>query len=344
MLLTAGVALACAGADPGGLTVAAAGSADGVVPIPAAAASQASEYWNERLGGAVRPAPAGSPSPAGSGSAPGAGILADPALPSPMAAAGLAPQPGRSRTDTGAPRPAAPAPPTGTPMALSTPPAARPFGGIPQVGALFNTSGGSTTSHYCSGSVVSSPQGDIVVTAAHCVYDSSSGGAESDMAFVPGYANGKDPYGVWVPSAVIVAPQWMADGDPDYDVAFLVVHKTGSSQRIQDVVGADTLGVNRPYKALTQVVGYPETEDQPITCTNYTGEFSPTQLVWDCAGYPGGTSGSPFLTGVDTLTGFGTVVGVIGGYETGGDSPDVSYSIYFDSAVGQLLTQAEAHG
>lgn len=241
----------------------------------------------------------------------------------------------------------APAPPArsaASPMALSDPLTGTAFPGLPQVGALFGYSGGATDSHFCSGSVVASSTGDIVVTAAHCVYDSSSGSFVSDIAFVPGYHDGQQPYGVWTPARIVVAPQWLNDQDPDYDVAFLVVHQPGSTQRIQDAVGADQLGVDSDFAALTQVVGYPIGTEQPITCTDYTKQFSPTQLEFDCPGYPEGTSGGPFLTDVDPQTGQGTVVGVIGGYETGGDTPDVSYSAYFNDSIAALFNQAEAAG
>lgn len=225
-------------------------------------------------------------------------------------------------------------------MSVSDPLTGEAFSGVPQVGTLFGTSEGSLTSHHCTGSVVSSPEGDIVVTAAHCVYSGS--GAETGLAFVPDYNDGSMPYGVWDVSAVYVAQQWISDRNPDYDVAFIVVHKSGSSTPIQDVVGADTLAVDQPYTALTTVIGYPSDTNAPISCTNYTSEFSSTQLQWDCDGYPGGTSGSPFLTNVNSKTGLGTVDGVIGGYETGGDSPNVSYSVRFTGWVSQLLTAAES--
>lgn len=225
-------------------------------------------------------------------------------------------------------------------ISVSDPLEGEAFSGVPQVGTLFGTSDGSLTSHHCTGSVVSSPQGDIVVTAAHCAYSSS--GVRTDLAFVPDFDDGSMPYGVWDVSAVYVAQQWISDRDPDYDVAFIVVHKSGSSTPIQDVVGADTLAVDQSYTALTTVIGYPSDTDEPITCTNRTSEFSSTQLQWDCDGYPGGTSGSPFLTDVNSKTGLGTVDGVIGGYETGGDSPDVSYSVRFTAWVSQLLADAES--
>jgi V8-like Glu-specific endopeptidase len=240
-----------------------------------------------------------------------------------------------------APAPASPAPP---PMAVSDPLQSSEFAGLPQVGAIFGYSGGSTTTHFCTASVVDSSGGDVIVTAAHCVYDSDSGAYVDDIAFVPGYHDGRQPYGVWTPSKIVVAQQWIDDADPDYDVAFLVVHQPGSGRRLQDAVGADELGISPPYSTLAQAVGYPAATEKPITCTNQLRQFSATQLEFDCADFPGGTSGGPLLTGVDTATGYGTVSGVIGGYEEGGDTPDVSYSVYFTDAVQDLFTQAEAAG
>ena len=36
--------------------------------------------------------------------------------------------------------------------------------------------------------------------------------------------------------AVVVAPQWASSSDPNYDVAFVVVHQEDSATKIQDVV------------------------------------------------------------------------------------------------------------
>ena len=212
------------------------------------------------------------------------------------------------------------------------------FPGVPQVGAIFRSPNGAPASHQCSGSVVSSPDGDLVVTAAHCVYDTS--GPEKGLVFVPQYDDGDTPYGSWTVSAIYAAKQWSSGRSPDYDVAFLEVHQSGSSTPIQDVVGADALAVDQPVDQLTTVVGYPSSSNAPITCTNHTTRFSATQLRFDCGGYSSGTSGSPFLTHVDAQTGLGTVDGVIGGYQAGGDTADVSYSVRFDDAVEALYQQA----
>jgi V8-like Glu-specific endopeptidase len=297
-----------------------------VIPIPSDAADAAASYWASRLGTASGTQPADSGT-AAYGQAP------TPALPSPDVG-GVLEQAIMASS---------------SPMAVSVPLASSPFGGVPQVGALFSASDGSVQGqgHYCTGSVVNTPQGDIVLTAAHCVYDTN--GAYTDLAFVPGYHDGQDPYGVWTPADVVVPPQWAADEDPDYDVAFLVVHEAGSRARIQDVVGGDQIQLNPAYSGLTEVIGYPQDTEKPITCTNMTAQVSDpslttAQLEFDCQNYPGGTSGGPFLRGVDANTGLGTVVGVIGGFEAGGDTPDVTYASYFSPWVGALLAQAESKG
>jgi hypothetical protein len=45
---------------------------------------------------------------------------------------------------------------------------------------------------------------------------------------------------------------------------------------------------------------------------------------------------------VHPATGLGTVIGVIGGYEQGGDTPSVSYSARFGSSVRALYNKAVA--
>ena len=59
------------------------------------------------------------------------------------------------------------------------------FAGTPAVGALFTTSAGKLGQHFCTASVVDSPAGDLVITAAHCVT-----GTSGTVDFVPGYNRG----------------------------------------------------------------------------------------------------------------------------------------------------------
>ena len=82
--------------------------------------------------------------------------------------------------------------------------------------------------------------------------------------------------------------------------------------------------------------------DAPVTCKNQTSQQSTYQVKFECGGFFGGTSGSPWLTSFDLKTRTGTIVGVIGGYQEGGATDSISYSAYFDDDIRKLYEQAEA--
>jgi len=214
------------------------------------------------------------------------------------------------------------------------------FNGTPAVGALFTTSAGHLGQHFCTASVVDSPAGDLVITAAHCV-----SGNSGTVAFVPGYDNGSVPYGVWTVGQVYVDKAWSSSSSQDDDFAFLRVSKPGSDVPIEDVTGAERLATGTPTgRGQVQVIGYPNATNQPVTCQNWLHEPMAAQLEFDCDGYTDGTSGGPFLSEVDQATGQGQVIGVIGGYQQGGDAPDVSYSSTLGANAAVLYQKAVAGG
>jgi V8-like Glu-specific endopeptidase len=230
-------------------------------------------------------------------------------------------------------RPGAP-----TPSQLSaTSRTGQAFGGVAAVGALFPTSAGKLGTHFCTASVVRSTHGDLAVTAAHCL-----AGVQGQVVFAPGYANGKKPYGVWPVTAVYTDQAWQSSQDPDDDVAFLRLSDASDGVPVEEVTGAERLGIDSREPALVRVIGYPDGTDQPVSCVNWTKIFSATQLEFDCGGYTDGTSGGPFLADASAASGQGTVIGVIGGYEQGGDTPEVSYAPVFGAAVAALYQRAEA--
>jgi V8-like Glu-specific endopeptidase len=233
--------------------------------------------------------------------------------------------------------PAAPKPSKPTPTPTSGTGTA--FGGTAAIGALFSVSDGQLGDHFCTASVVHSADGDLAVTAAHCVT-----GVDGQMAFVPGYVSGKEPYGTWTVAAVYTDEAWQSSQDPDDDVAFLRLSGGAGGKTIESVTGAERLGIGWKVPALVRVTGYPGDTSQPITCVNWAKPFSPTQLEFDCDGYTDGTSGGPFLAGTTSAAGRGTVIGVIGGYEQGGNTPDVSYALVFGTAAAALYRTAEAGG
>jgi V8-like Glu-specific endopeptidase len=208
------------------------------------------------------------------------------------------------------------------------------------VGALFSISGGHLASHFCTASVIDSQSRDLIITAAHCVSGYSAANP-AGLAFVPGY-DGATPLGIWTVTRIFVDSAWSASANPNDDVAFLEVAANASGKRIEDVTGAEDLRFGSPAAALVRVVGYPDTQNQPIICDNSVHWFSPTQLEFDCENFTNGTSGGPFLVGPDPATGAGQVIGVIGGYQEGGLSPDVSYAAIFGQNVRTLYQAAVA--
>jgi len=205
--------------------------------------------------------------------------------------------------------------------------------GVRQTGALFVN--GSSAQHFCTASVVDSPHGDVLITAAHCV-----SGKGSALVFAPGYHDGVSPYGRWTVTGVHLAPRWLQSRDPHDDFAFLTVGRQpvhGRLEGIEQVTGAYQLGgLPRSGTAIT-VTGYAAgSDDKAISCQTkifFTGDF-PT---FDCRGYVDGTSGSPWLA---QTAGASRVVGLIGGKNQGGCVDSRSYSPPLTQAARRAYVRA----
>jgi V8-like Glu-specific endopeptidase len=223
----------------------------------------------------------------------------------------------------------------------ATPSAHTPVITAPRVGALFSHD--ASGNHFCTASVVASPGHDLLITAAHCINGGKGNGYNQDIVFIPGYENGSKPFGVWTVSKLLVDKDWATASDPDYDVGFVVL-EPNDGKNIQDVLGANELAFNAGYSNLVRVTGYPSSANAPVTCLNRTSRQSPSQLKFDCGGFFGGTSGSPWVTDFDPRTRTGHIVGVIGGYQEGGDTDSVSYSVYLNDSIRDLYEQAVALG
>ncbi|MEU3345455.1 trypsin-like peptidase domain-containing protein [Streptomyces sp. NPDC006700] len=210
-----------------------------------------------------------------------------------------------------------------TAVASRTPQSAR-------VGALFGAdkAGDLAGNHFCTASVVHSPQRDLVVTAAHCL------SGDSDLVFVPGYRDGRAPYGVWTVKRRFLPDGWTAHQDEDSDMAFAVIAPQ-DGKGVEDAVGANRLltGAATGATAVT-LTGYPDSREVPISCTNRPRAHSGPQQRIDCPEFTGGTSGSPWINGDQE------VVGVLGGHEAGGSTADTSYSVVLGAAAAQLYKDA----
>ena len=213
------------------------------------------------------------------------------------------------------------------------------FQGIAPVGALFSAPvyTGSDAAHFCTGSVIASPHGDLVLTAAHCVWNASTHTyTHSSITFAPGYDNAPVAAlgGVWTVSQIDVAPDYLANGNPADDYALLVVAPK-SGRTIQQFTGALRLATTH-LPVPVRVVGYNDLQydpdgNKPIECRALAFEETDAGAPWarfNCPNYQDGTSGGPWI-----IAGTNRVIGVIGGYEQGGDSPDWSYSAIFNAST-----------
>jgi V8-like Glu-specific endopeptidase len=215
-------------------------------------------------------------------------------------------------------------------------------GTVPAVGALFALGDDGPQEHFCTASVVHSPAGDLLITAAHCVFDPDSGGYRTGFVFAPGFHDGVAPYGYWSPGRITVDPRWAATADPDVDVAFVEVSQRGNPAPVEAVTGANALGTGLGFSGKATVTGYPNDSGDPVSCANTTTRQDAHQVRVDCPGFRDGTSGSPWVTALDPVTHLGTVTGVIGGYQLGGEDPDTSYTSYFDAGIARLYRAATA--
>jgi Trypsin-like peptidase domain len=206
--------------------------------------------------------------------------------------------------------------------------AAGPVDPDPRVGAVF-LGGGDL--HACTGSVVHSASGNLVLTAAHCL----TGGT---VTFVPGFANTAAPADVWTVDLVYLDPRWLANRDPHADYAIVRVSRPEGGSVEARAGSALSLGSAPTKNTRVRVVAYPAgVGGMPIGCqasTEVSHSGYPKVL---CSGLVDGTSGAPWIDG-------STVTGMIGGPHAGGCNENVSYSPPFDQHIAELLARADAGG
>jgi len=225
---------------------------------------------------------------------------------------------------------------SGTPHS-SGPPASSPSPARgADVGPLFL--GGVQLLHTCTASVVHSPAGNVIATAAHCVFGPGVG-----ISFAPGYDKGRSPYGSWTVTGAYADAAWIAQRDPHADVAFLVVKPSLGSLHpapVESVVGASALAVAPADGTQVTATGYAlGSGDSALTCSAATTTTDGYPTL-PCGPLPLGTSGGPWIS--TTANGPARLVGLIGGLHQGGCSDTVSYSAPFTTATATLLARAAA--
>ncbi|MFH8590400.1 trypsin-like serine peptidase [Streptomyces rimosus] len=226
--------------------------------------------------------------------------------------------------------------------------------GIATVGVflLRGEDGSATPNQFCTASIVTSPAKSLIVTAGHCIKGNTK---LRSAAFVPGYRAGAGqagqvgemPYGIFPlqDGKVWLDHRYQADpADDDVDFAFLRVGPNTKGQLLEDAAGqGNTLtrvDATHLARESVTVIGYPNGQKSPLACTNETRAFQGRFMEIRCDGYRNGVSGGPFLEDFDGRR--GNLVGVIGGYKTGGRFDHTSYISQFDEDAAWLYQQAVA--
>lgn len=199
----------------------------------------------------------------------------------------------------------------------------------PPVGAIFFGGG---DFHGCTGSVLHSTGGDLVLTAAHCL------GPGIATSFVPGFAHNAAPTDFWTVDVVYLDPRWVAHKDPLADYAIVRVSRPAGGSVEAQAGSALSLGGAPRQGSQIKVIAYPAgVGGMPIGCQAKTGLTDSGYPELPCAGLADGTSGAPWISG-------SSVIGVIGGLHGGGCAENLSYTSPFDEHVAELLARAEAGG
>lgn len=127
------------------------------------------------------------------------------------------------------------------------------------VGRLsFSTPSGTS---YCSGTSIS---GNIVLTAAHCVYDSTNNTWYSNWVFTPAYRNAAAPYGTFAATSCTILTAWInLSGSfsintwTQHDVAVCNMGNNSNGQTLNAAVGFMGRQWNQSYIRHFHDLGYP---------------------------------------------------------------------------------------
>ena len=196
------------------------------------------------------------------------------------------------------------------------------------VGKIFFTLG--ATNYTCSGTLVRSERGYVVLTAAHCVTN-GRGQWAVNWTFVPGYADGAEPYGQYAARRFFVSPRWQGPADSErYDVAFVQVAPAApygpKARRPRAPAGLPVTLRRQPdgaAQAQAYVFGYPALPPYSGLYPNYCAGPAASSATRKgsariaCA-MTAGDSGGPWLTGFSPQTGTGTITAVTA-YKLSGD-------------------------
>jgi hypothetical protein len=213
---------------------------------------------------------------------------------------------------------------------------------------FWSCSAGSLSS--CSASVIPSTSGDVIVTAGHCVYDTTALKwlTNCNWIFVPAYSNGNAPYGRWPAREAAALTAWtQSNPNFNYDVAFVAL-STLSGYHISQLTGSQSLGFNQLRSRASYSFGYPVNIANGEYLQMCSGVPAPSKYTLN--GYVGqglsnclmggGCSGGPWLQLFNETTGVGITYSV--NSFTYSLAPNTINGPVFDTYIQQIWTYITA--
>lgn len=209
---------------------------------------------------------------------------------------------------------------------------------VSTTGRVFLTLG--AYEYYCSAGVVNSKNRDVVVTAGHCLKD-GRGAWASKWTFVPGYHDGKRPYGSFTARRMFVAKGWSSSEDDSDDIGMVAVNK-GRGRHIVDAVGGQGIAFGKARPKSGWAFGYPA--DPPydggrlVSCHGSLSRDSSTGDQGMPCSMTEGASGGPWLRSFHTSTGTGTMMSVTSFKYS--DDAETMYGPYFGAQARAVYNKA----
>ncbi|MET9344332.1 hypothetical protein [Nonomuraea sp. NPDC003804] len=222
---------------------------------------------------------------------------------------------------------------------------------------------------WCTATSIQGNYRNLVATAGHCVYD-TDGNADtmSKWVFVPGYYQGKAPFGIYVGKQAFTHYDFDVYEDYDRDYAFVTVYngikfdgsKPEDAGRLGDNVGGQGFAYNQPTGKIVRTFGYPYAP-HPDGSKPYTGVtpkhcYGATSaktvgsaekkieehVALKCPVTPG-YDGGPWLLNYSNGKRLGYVNGVTSTFadQDGNDRVDYISSPYFDGETAAVYNAAK---
>jgi V8-like Glu-specific endopeptidase len=187
----------------------------------------------------------------------------------------------------------------------------------------FTTPAGTS---YCSATSISN---NVMLTAAHCLYDSSANRWFSNWVFSPGYRLGSAPFGTFAATQCWVLTNWInlsgsyaINGWAQHDVGVCKMGNNSSGSTLNNAVGWMGRQWNYPYIRHFHNVGYPfrDYTDALLpsaggylrTCVAESFQQTTETRGMGC-NHGRGISGGPWIVGYAPLTVAGAADGVNSG-------------------------------